>query len=428
MPSKIKSILLYNLTNLIQTKRRLNYAFNLGVFFSTPLLIFLSISVYGLFISLTTIALLNLSILIIVIIIYYILLSLIRKGNMIAIILLSIIISGTIIPTLILVFNEGFESNEDLVINIIVTIIIFFICIFPLYKSIKAVLKYSDEIKEVKNVKKGISHLSYKGKELFRVLKALLLHILAVLFFIFSFVAWIIGFMLWKGGFPIAVPIGLALLGFGNLYGRKILSLSKRNITDTISDIRKKDNRIPILLIRSFQDDNLKIEQGSFKISSLFSPIFTLEETIVNALSNFGPVIAIGNPKERLSPIGAARELYDDDKWLSKIEDYMVESRIIVAILNNTKGLEYEFKRIFKLGLLDKLILIVPDLNQNDAPERWSRFLGLFNLDYNKYINVVNKDIILLKFDSQDIQFGVMCKDKSDDTYYFSLNKVLLNI
>ncbi|WP_141106661.1 hypothetical protein [Hymenobacter gelipurpurascens] len=294
---------------------------------------------------------------------------------------------------------------------------------YPFYRAVKAVLVYKNEIQEFKSFKNKRKSVVLKNKSLLKILIALGLLILSYCFIAVSAIAFVAGGVSATFGYFGYNLIGLIVSGFGIKYGRKLVVLSKRHLTNTILETRGKDVRPPILLIRSFQDDALKLERGKgFKLTQWLSPIPTLEETLCRRLSLSGPVIAIGNPKEKLPPLGAARDYYDDSSWMDQIDALLTESKYVVAILGNTNSLELEFKKIKNYNLLNKLILVFPPKDITSIHARWSAFIKIIDLPIELEINEM---YLLMNFNNGSINNIAMCKDKKCDSYEVAVSKIL---
>lgn len=73
----------------------------------------------------------------------------------------------------------------------------------------------------------------------------------------------------------------------------------------TLEEVLAADAHAPILLLRSFHDDCLQME--SLEVEFKNSQTITFEELVCRCVGLWGPVIAFGNPSEKLPPLGAAR-------------------------------------------------------------------------------------------------------------------------
>jgi len=157
-----------------------------------------------------------------------------------------------------------------------------------------------------------------------------------------------------------APAIGLALLFRLLTASQKARRHRKRLTAPDAENALQEDDRPPVLLLRSFRIDEANADQaipGDIPI--------TFEEFIVSPLTGYGPVIAIGRPTEELPPLGAHREYVAVD-WQGRVNELLGLAQIIVVILDNTPGLQWELEQLRDLGLWGKILLVVQSDDLND--------------------------------------------------------------
>lgn len=119
-----------------------------------------------------------------------------------------------------------------------------------------------------------------------------------------------------------------------------------------------------IVFLRSFQDDGLKIRvRGDSRgiVDRLtIQHRHGYEHLLVASAQPFGPVVAIGQPGERVPPNGAFRRYYDDDAWQSAVEQMLRCATFIVLSVGDTPSVSWEIAKIRDLGLLHRTIFVVP--------------------------------------------------------------------
>lgn len=249
-----------------------------------------------------------------------------------------------------------------------------------------------------------LSHLdtSKDGKQLFAEQK-LKMNRRWRWFLVAQFIAWLAFTALVSSANDKSVPAGdpdvvtggvillmLLLLGEFVWYWYRRADVYQKCMLPPATSILKSDTRRPVLLIRSFLDDGAKIyrivQEG--KTDVLESSRF--EEAFTPTLKRFGPVIAVGNPREDLPEAGAARAHFTDADWKQPVLDMIQQSRLIVlisemkrgsekergqrlasgdlfAILDLTPGVKWEVEHIMKSEHQSKLLILV-------KPERPSFF------------------------------------------------------
>lgn len=149
------------------------------------------------------------------------------------------------------------------------------------------------------------------------------------------------------------------------------LNVRRRSLPD-LDTVVARDRRPPVLLLRSFRDEYVRVP---FLVAARFGPITPerrLEQglTILNAL---GPLIAIGNPGEKLPHIGAARALFPEGEWQPAVLRFMDEAIFIAMIAGDTRWISWELERIVEKGGERKLAIVLPP---SKYPGRWQNVLA----------------------------------------------------
>jgi hypothetical protein len=168
--------------------------------------------------------------------------------------------------------------------------------------------------------------------------------------------------------------------------GLGLLSLSswsftraRRHLAASVSEIRARDSRAPILLLRSFGDDMIGVFEG-------YRPSFgrrrskSFEEVLTEHLWEIGPVIAIGRPGESLPRLGAAREYISNQDWQARMAEMAASAQRIVLIVGRTDGILWEIRKLLSTGFLGRTILVFPPILPEELRNRWeavSKELGM---------------------------------------------------
>src|SRR5689334_11405963 len=112
------------------------------------------------------------------------------------------------------------------------------------------------------------------------------------------------------GGF-LALPL-LNVSGLGALLQR----IASRRATKLYQDAREWDGRPPIVFLRAFDQDALKLKARAIdpivKLPAGCGEPRTMDEILLEHASPYGPVIAIGDPRNPMPPLGAARVYVPD--------------------------------------------------------------------------------------------------------------------
>lgn len=130
-----------------------------------------------------------------------------------------------------------------------------------------------------------------------------------------------------------------------------------------------------MLILRSFKDDKLPIERRiSRRLGLKLRP--TLEEIVAYEADSLGPSITIGEPGEKLPPLGASREYLVSQDWKTVVSTLIDEAALIIFSLGDTDNLYWEFSTTIGKRGKDGLLVVVPPLRkQTDLEHRWHRFV-----------------------------------------------------
>jgi hypothetical protein len=138
---------------------------------------------------------------------------------------------------------------------------------------------------------------------------------------------------------------------------------------ESVEQALKADERAPIVLLRSFNDDDIAADKASFGLDPDGAHRF--EETLAVALWRSGPVIAIGMPGEGRPRLGAARTYVADDKWQDLVLSWLKVAARIVVLAGRTPGLGWELTQILQRRVYSRLVCIFPAVCDEDVAQRW---------------------------------------------------------
>ena len=147
----------------------------------------------------------------------------------------------------------------------------------------------------------------------------------------------------------ILTPLGMAI---GVLVGSLALPCvrrAKRLAAVSATQILARDQRAPVLYLRSFQDEGL---WQNFLLG--------WEEQFTRALHDVGPVIAIGRPGEKLPLLGAARWQVEDEKWRAEVQGLLPQAGLVVLRVGESGGLWWEIEQALQLVKPERLLFLVP--------------------------------------------------------------------
>lgn len=291
--------------------------------------------------------------------------------NLTITVIASILVLCSIAPLLeqvIIKFNQiGFIS---------ILIILFLVSIINrMLQGIRSTISYSEWIKSLPIM----SDVSIKSK--LPGLFAKENYGTIVFFLLLAIFFWVIGI----GILYLKMGLILNAIGFGFIWfgGWSLLRARRHSMLGT-RKLMDRDKRKVVFLLRSFSDDKIKMSGGWYYNFTNNFPGF--EDIISHQLWQFGPVIAVGQPGEKLPPVGAAREYIKNEEWQTKVNSYAADSQLITFILGKSDGVLWELQHIVESGLLSKVIIIFPPLKEKHLHERWERNSEFFkNMDFHIY-------------------------------------------
>ena len=142
----------------------------------------------------------------------------------------------------------------------------------------------------------------------------------------------------------------VCFLAAGGIIHRFAQRLGRRGAHDLLA----RDQRPPVLFLRSFGDDRLRLRTAALGRPSLLGRLSpnrfdSFEEVLTRHLGRYGPVVAINPPGTRLAPLGAARATIPHDQWQAQVHAWMDAARLVVIgspPSEPTPGLLWELEQV----------------------------------------------------------------------------------
>jgi hypothetical protein len=166
------------------------------------------------------------------------------------------------------------------------------------------------------------------------------------------------------------VDIGALTAQISTLVAVLVFYTVMRRIKLSASQLRERDRRAPVLILRQFGDDFLE----SGKVTLGAAPTF--EHFVAAELNRIGPVVAIGRPGERLQPLGASREYLEGPDWRRAVGTAIVDAGLVVFVLGDSESVLWEFRTTIETrGKACALIVVPPLPDRAELGRRWARFV-----------------------------------------------------
>ena len=179
-------------------------------------------------------------------------------------------------------------------------------------------------------------------------------------------------------GIMIQSATGIAAVVFGHalFYGAKRLTTAYAWQPD-----HPLDDRDPVLFLRSFEDDQLKFHRAWWNLPRRWLDLWSFrrnaDETMVDEVAQYGPVVALGMPGEENVPFGAQRYYSSHDDWQEIVAGTAKRSRAIVLAAGDSQGVRWEYEMLAREQLLDKTLLLFPPTD-DETPEAGHAALSAF--------------------------------------------------
>jgi hypothetical protein len=153
--------------------------------------------------------------------------------------------------------------------------------------------------------------------------------------------------------------------------GALFFTLAQSKIRFSITERTKSDLRKPVLFLRAFKDDQVKLRQARLgwgaRIGRWLENIGDLDRMLLEEATPYGPVVAIGKQDDAWPPYGAARGYFDDKTWQSAVLDLAERSMAIVLCVDETEGIWWEVEHVAARYPDKTLVLVHPSKRARDA-------------------------------------------------------------
>jgi hypothetical protein len=149
-----------------------------------------------------------------------------------------------------------------------------------------------------------------------------------------------------------------------------VFYIAMRRAKLSATQLRDRDRRAPVLILRQFGDDFLEAGRASLGGTPTF------EHFVAGELNRLGPVVAIGRPGERLQPLGASRDYLTDSDWQRAVTTTIEGAALVVFVLGHSENLLWEFRKAIETHGKRRTLIIVPPLrDRTELARRWSGFV-----------------------------------------------------
>jgi hypothetical protein len=145
---------------------------------------------------------------------------------------------------------------------------------------------------------------------------------------------------------------------------------------------QQADNRDPVLYLRNFSDDVLKMPSSALGRTSLTERLSLVrlqpfEEIVTRHLRRVGPVIALAHPSTRLPQIGTAKVVRTNETWENQIKEWVHKSSMAVVAVTPPEvsaGLKTEIELLAGEAAHLPVLLVISPYKARDVAIRWQKF------------------------------------------------------
>jgi len=177
------------------------------------------------------------------------------------------------------------------------------------------------------------------------------------------------------------VVVGLLaanMFGAGNIVARH----ADARATALYQNVREWDTRAPITFLRAFNQDDRRVPvtggDAFARWPAGISRSRTLDELLLEHGSPYGPVIAIGDPRDPVPPLGAARMFVPErgNGWQDVVRGLVDASQCVVMCPNTGRGVQWELDLIASsTARLNVIFLASPELTRADTLTLFQRLV-----------------------------------------------------
>ena len=155
-------------------------------------------------------------------------------------------------------------------------------------------------------------------------------------------------------------------LGIGGAVG--VWVQARRHAMPSASEILATDTRAPVLLLRSFADDDFVLTTWSWAEK-------TLTRLVSEYFNGVGPVIKVPPRREKLPEVGPyAVDPLRDDEWFDEVRKLVRTASVVVVLVGRSPGIIAELTMLCDEGALGKTRLLFPPVRGDELVTRWESF------------------------------------------------------
>src|SRR5215471_1698461 len=156
-----------------------------------------------------------------------------------------------------------------------------------------------------------------------------------------------------------------------------LFTLGRRMRVSGAERVLAEDARPPIVYLRPFGTDRAEIARrlsSWVRISPREGFEKTYEQRLARTLHKIGPLVAVGDPTERLPLLGAARTYAPDESWQETVDELTGRAGVVMLHAGESEGFAWEVNHVVALNAPERVILSLPLDAGRKEPSRQERY------------------------------------------------------
>lgn len=146
------------------------------------------------------------------------------------------------------------------------------------------------------------------------------------------------------------------------MIGVLVIRRGRQHLAPSAAEVLAHDQRQPVVYLRSFRADKLMSHRPVTFWTDWFSAkTLSVEENLVETLQAEGPVVALGEPGEKVPRLGAARDYVNDELWKGHVIGWLRRAKLVVLLVGETEAFFWEVEQVAGLEDYSPLKFILPN-------------------------------------------------------------------
>jgi hypothetical protein len=138
-----------------------------------------------------------------------------------------------------------------------------------------------------------------------------------------------------------------------------LLRIAFRCLRPSAEELRLRDDRAPVLLLRPFAADDVKLFTPPVRVGPPIDVSPRIEEPLAAIFSHGGPMVTLSNPRKQLPDLGAARLHEPGPRWRSEVRRLLTEARLVIIMVGDSPSLLWEVRVATRRVPPERLLLYI---------------------------------------------------------------------